>query len=86
MTRKVRVTARRKGCDLCQRVYDPKGCRFSNSVEIASGCWVDMRLGVDEYGRVYMYATADDDTDPYYPKFCPECGRDLREEAACGSG
>ncbi len=67
------------GCEFCRRKWDPQGLRFDNCTEVARGGWVGLYYGVDEFDKPYLFAEADDDTDPYYPKFCPECGRDLRD-------
>lgn len=48
-------------------------------MELASGGWTSLYIGIDPNGRTIMRACGDDYTDNYYPKFCPECGRDLRE-------
>ena len=33
--------------------------------------------GIDENLKLYFKAIGDDETDKYYPKYCPECGRFL---------
>lgn len=42
------------------------------------GNWVSLIRGVDENNQVFLIAQAEDCTDRYYPKFCPECGRKLK--------
>lgn len=43
------------------------------------GNYVALIRGVDEDNRIFLIAQAEDDTDRYYPKFCPECGRKLED-------
>lgn len=50
-----------------------------NEIELASGGYAVMYIGVNENGQIVMRACGEDYTDDYFPKYCPECGRDLRE-------
>lgn len=75
--------SRRKKCEFCSRepIFEKGGSylRYRNETEIASGLGIEMYIGVDENGKVIMGACAEDYTDNYYPKYCPECGRKLQE-------
>lgn len=51
---------------------------FGSSIELASGGWTDLRAGKNENNKVIMYGLGDGETDLYYPKYCPECGRKLQ--------
>ena len=48
--------------------------------DIVDGMWAHLCAGVDENGNLIMVAMGDDESDFYYPKFCPECGRQLNAE------
>ena len=39
------------------------------------GPWITLYIGKDGYDSCYILAQGDERTEPYYPKFCPECGR-----------
>lgn len=45
--------------------------------ELVPGGWTTLERGVDKDNRTFIVAVGDDETDRYYPKFCPECGRKL---------
>lgn len=47
---------------------------------LAEGCYVSMSMCVEKDGTVTLSACGEDETDNYYPKFCPECGRSLGKE------
>ena len=73
-----------KGCKYCNK--KPKyssnsyGYLFLDTdEEIARGEWAyaALYIGVDENGNLRMFASGENDSDGYYPKFCPECGRKL---------
>ena len=50
----------------------------SQSTEaIVEGEWSQLCVGADANGSFVMIAVGDDESDFYYPKFCPECGREL---------
>lgn len=72
-------------CPLCSMkpFFDMAGewHGYSSSKQLESGPWISLRACKDKYDRLAIYATAEDDTDFYYPNFCPECGRRLKEEA-----
>lgn len=68
-------------CDFCERkVRLTKSGQYFHSTNgeiVAEGLYVDLSLGVDRNNNVCMWATGEDRTDYYYPKYCPECGRKL---------
>lgn len=39
--------------------------------------WAQLHYGVDRNGRLFIIAVCDDESDYYYPKHYPECGRKL---------
>lgn len=51
-----------------------------NQISIADGGWTWMYIGVNTAGKVVMRACGDDYTEDYIPKYCPECGRKLRDD------
>ena len=61
-------------------------CKFCNINDhfdnkeflVVDGSWVTMYANFDKYGKLYIYAQADGETDRYYPKYCPECGKRLK--------
>ena len=60
-------------------------CRFCSAEkrpaypqEVVPGMWARLFFDFDESGRLFFYAEGEDTSDYYYPKFCPECGKDLR--------
>ena len=61
-------------------------CAYCNPREIGSkflvadGSYTALYLEIIDEDRIGMYGAGDDYTDYYFPKFCPECGRRLREE------
>ena len=42
------------------------------------GSYHDLHMGFDRFAKVGMMAS-ENYYDVYYPKYCPECGRKLRE-------
>lgn len=61
-------------------------CAYCNPREmgsrflVADGGYTSLYLEIIDEDRIGMYGVGDDYTDYYFPKFCPECGRRLREE------
>lgn len=74
-------------CKFCEREYDNTKDEWfeydygyrRNQTELASGCWTALYIGINSDNRIVMRACGDDYTEDYYPKYCPECGRKLRE-------
>ena len=68
-------------CPLCSITpsFDGTGFweRYDSSVELASGSWTMLYACKDRHGMLALYGCGDDETEFYYPKFCPECGRKL---------
>ena len=70
------------GCRFCSVSYIPGATYVADREqheEVVAGCWTSLLRGVDERGRVFVVASGEDDSDRYYPKFCPECGRRLEK-------
>ncbi len=66
--------------------YEPDGdadqacmCRDKTRLRrvLASGPYIELYAVLDENFKLYIEASAEDFAGPYYPKFCPECGRKL---------
>lgn len=53
---------------------------YESTIDLGSGCsgWTSLRRGKDENNKVVIIATGDD-SEYYYPKYCPECGRKLHD-------
>lgn len=68
-------------CSFCERkpFIDKNGEYFGFESEetITSGPWTDLKSVIEEDGKLAIFARGDGDTDRYYPKFCPECGKRL---------
>lgn len=60
------------GCEFC----DINQCEEPER-KVVDGMWAQLMADFDKSGRVFLYASGDDYSDPYYPKYCPECGRKL---------
>ena len=61
-------------CKICENKIK------SQVTTIANGYNTYLDMGIDENLRLYFKAIGDDETDKYYPKYCPECGRKLNKE------
>ena len=68
-------------CPLCSITpsFDRTGFweRYDSSVVLSEGGWTELYACKDPHGRLALYGCGDDETEFYYPKFCPECGRKL---------
>ena len=68
-------------CNFCNRktVLSKSGTYFHamNDVVVAEGNNIALSLGVDCNNNLCLWATSEDVTEYYYPKYCPECGRKL---------
>lgn len=64
------------GCkpSFCGDYYD----KYESTIELSSEDWISLRAGKDENSKVFLYAQGDEEC-YYYPKYCPECGRKLRD-------
>lgn len=69
-------------CKFCEREYDNTYDYgyIRNQTELVSGGWTTLYIGINSDNRIVMRACGDDYTDDYYPKYCPECGRGLRND------
>ena len=68
-------------CQLCERKYDESAVvsfHKENRQLLAGDSWTALEGGVDEEDRLFLIACGEDETERYYPKFCPECGRQLQ--------
>ena len=75
--------SRKQPCEYCGtklKLSNSRYYRGENGVTIADGDYTALNIGVDEHGRVAMWAAADDYTDFYYPNYCPNCGRKLTKK------
>lgn len=70
-------------CKYCTRkpLFNPDGYfdPYENQEMLANGGWSELRIGVDEEGRLIIVGLGEASTDFYYPSFCPECGRRLKD-------
>lgn len=55
--------------------WDPE---FEKTIELSQGYFTQMIMWTDKAGRVVMSACGDEVSN-YFPKYCPECGRKLRD-------
>lgn len=58
-------------CKLCES--KPK----TNQI-IEKGAYIVLKAGINEDSKLYFEAVGENYTDRYYPKYCPECGRNLQ--------
>lgn len=68
------------GCSFCTARYAafmPWQHEREQRKELVPGGWTTLERGVDADNHTLIIAVGDDETDRYYPKFCPECGRKL---------
>lgn len=71
-------------CKLCglkpEFYHDGSYDGFSSSFELAPGNYTTLYASADERGRLFIYGYGDDETERYYPNYCPECGRKLYDQ------
>lgn len=69
-------------CKYCERkpILNKYGIfeDYENEEIICVGTWSCISLGVDENGELVIVAHGDGPT-YYYPKYCPECGRKVKQ-------
>lgn len=71
------------GCKYCNQkpkfIYVYGISVLNSDIEIVRGkdSYAALMMGPDEDGNLRMYASGENESDNYYPKFCPECGRKL---------
>lgn len=71
----------RKPCWFCGVTYmagEVYAAKRERRTEITASGWTSLIRGVDQNGMVFIIAEGEDDSDRYHPRFCPECGRQLR--------
>lgn len=66
---------KKEPCKLCGKEY----ASYESRITLADGGWSTLYFGAEPDGTLFMSAAGDGETDHYHPKFCPECGRQLRE-------
>lgn len=69
-----------KFCGQTLTINDGFYDEMDNQIRIAEGCWTEMYIGVNRSGKVVIRACGADYTEDYIPKYCPECGRKLRDD------
>ena len=69
-----------KICGLKPKFLRERYQRYESSIEIITGNLTSVRVAKDRNDRVFIYASGDCYTDNYYPNYCPECGRKLKEK------
>lgn len=79
-------------CEYCEIIPKLYYSVFSGQMEVDDGesqkilmdGWpkADLVIGADRDGKIYMEAVSDEYLEyiPWYPNFCPVCGRDLRDQ------
>ena len=70
-----------KFCGIKPAFYlgDKEYASYESRMTVVDGGWVSLYFGAEEDGTLFMSAAGEGETDHYHPKFCPECGRQLRE-------
>jgi len=76
---------RKESCKLCgikpKFFLDTKEyCPALSHTTLADGVWSTLRFGAEKDGTLFISAVGEEETDHYYPKFCPEFGRQLLKE------
>lgn len=73
-------------CKFCEQspVIDPTyGYNiWYNELCLTTGGNAGVNMVIEPDGRISIVGLGDGRTDPYYPKFCPECGRQLTKNSA----
>lgn len=79
-------------CEYCEIIPKLYYSVFSGQMEVDDGesqkilldGWpqADLVIGADRDGKIYMEAVSNEYLEymPWYPNFCPVCGRDLRDQ------
>lgn len=53
---------------------------WENSDSLATGDLCTLEMGIDENRKIIIFGNAEELSNYYYPKFCPECGRKLKDK------
>ena len=56
---------------------DGSYCQSESQILVVEGGWCSLYFGIERDGVLFISAVGDVETERYYPKFCPECGRQL---------
>ena len=77
-----------EGCKLCNQkpvfeeypsyLHHDRYNDLKSSYVLVSGCYDELRAGADRDGRIVLWALGEGESDFYYPNYCPECGRKLK--------
>lgn len=79
MNKRVKATIK-NFCPFCQIDGEPsKKFSYADGLDVVNGPWIGLSRYFDINGKPYLMATAEEDTDRYYFKYCPECGRKIEE-------
>lgn len=62
-------------CVFCSLKSDGKV--NETEMQIGNSSWVGLYVCKDRNNKLYIYASGEENTDWYYPKFCPECGKQI---------
>lgn len=72
----------RTPCSLCgikpSILKDGSYYQSESQILMVEGGWSALYFGAEKDGTMFMAAVGEGETDHYYPKFCPECGRQLQ--------
>lgn len=53
--------------------------RYESSLLLATAPWTGLRACRYKDGRLALYGVGDNETNLYFPNFCPECGKPNKE-------
>lgn len=74
----------RTPCRLCgmePKFYSDKRedyASYESRITLVDGGWVALYFGAEPDGTLFMSAAGEGEADHYHPRFCPECGRQIR--------
>lgn len=84
------MSTKNEGCKLCNQkpvfeeypscLYPDRYNDLKSSYVLVSGCYDEIRAGADRDGRIVLWASGEGESDFYYPNYCPECGRKLKND------
>ena len=55
-------------------------CQSGKHFVLVEGNYSTLGVNCDSENRIFMYGSGDDETDYYYPRYCPNCGRRINED------
>lgn len=75
-----------KYCELKLKIDEDIGYeKYENSIELASGGWTTLYIGIDKDGNVVLRALGDGYTNDCLINFCPFCGRKVNKKYKKGN-